>query len=108
MTDTPKIGGPSPWGRIQSVSPLGTSAAVIVTTASHGGAWVPQAELHRIPDRWREYGARWAHGYGEQWYEEDSAIAAPLCYLPGAGTPKQAAQALEELERIAACEGATR
>lgn len=77
-----KVGANSPWGRIDHAEEI-TPGVVIVTTPSHGGAYVSQSLLHHIPANLRAYGARWSHGMGNQWYEEDLAIIAPFAHIPG-------------------------
>ena len=81
----PTVGGPSPWGSIQHVTPWGTSGAVFVETASHGGMFVPGVLLHLIPAKGQQFAEEWSHGWGVQWYEEDSAILFVIAArLPGA------------------------
>ena len=79
-THAPKVGSGSPWGAVRSRRHIGRGCYV-VETASHGGVWVPQDQLEDIPDAWRHFGERWAHGWGEQWYEEDCAALGPFHYL---------------------------
>ncbi len=75
LTVPPRTGGPSPWGVIQSVTPLGPDAAA-VTTASHGGICVSAAALDRIPEALR----RTAYSAGG-WFEEDCDWAIPYLAL---------------------------
>lgn len=71
----PVPGGPSPWGAIQTVRPLGPDA-VVVTTASHGGIGVSAAGWARIPPALR----RTAYSRGG-WFEEDCDWAIPYLAL---------------------------
>lgn len=75
LTLPPRPGGPSPWGAIQTVTPLGPDAAA-VTTASHGGIWVSASALGRIPEPLR----RTAYSAGG-WFEEDCDWAIPYLAL---------------------------
>jgi hypothetical protein len=71
----PACGSSSPWGPIQTVTPLGPDA-VAVTTASHGGIRVSLAALARIPEPLR------ATAYsGDGWLEEDCDWAIPYLVL---------------------------
>lgn len=74
-TFPPGPGAPSPWGDIQTVTPLGADA-VSVTTASHGGLCVSPAALCRIPEALR----RTAFSAGG-WFEEDCDWAIPYLAL---------------------------
>jgi hypothetical protein len=101
-TTKPRVGGTSPWGKIQTTKDVGPDV-VVVTTESHGGAWVaPQAE-GTIPAHLRAYGLRWANG-ARGWYEEDVAIVAPMAYVPTvpAAERERARAALPVLEDFAA------
>jgi hypothetical protein len=65
----------SPWGLIDSVTPLGPDA-VAVSTPSHGGIWVSPAGLARIPEPLR------ATVYsGGGWFEEDCDWCIPYLAL---------------------------
>lgn len=68
----PQKGHGSPWGRIQHVETL-APGIVAVETAGHGGIWVSLDRLASIPQKHRDYAARWSGS--EQWYEEDCAAA---------------------------------
>jgi len=71
----PREGDASPWGLIDSVTPLGPDA-VAVTTPSHGGIWVSPAALARIPEPLR------ATAYsGGGWFEEDCDWCIPYLAL---------------------------
>ena len=74
-TPPPCEGDASPWGSIDSVTPLGPDA-VAVSTPSHGGIWVSPAGLERIPEPLR------ATAYsGGGWFEEDCDWCIPYLAL---------------------------
>jgi len=71
----PREGDSSPWGLIDSVTPLGPDA-VAVSTPSHGGIWVSPAGLAKIPAPLR------ATAYsGGGWFEEDCDWCIPYLAL---------------------------
>ena len=69
----------TPWGRSQSVKDLG-SGVLSVTTASHGGIYVPVDQLKRIPREAQDYAKRWSGS--KHWYEEDCAWAHVAVSMP--------------------------
>jgi len=69
----------SPWGRVQSETRL-TNGLVFVSTASHGGFFVPDRLLGRLSARARAYAKRWSGS--ESWYEEDCAQAFVVLAFP--------------------------
>jgi hypothetical protein len=71
----PTVGSSSPWGPIDSVTPLGPEA-VEVTTASHGGLRVSLTALARIPEPMRDTSFS-----GGGWFEEDCDWAIPYLVL---------------------------
>jgi hypothetical protein len=71
----PTPGAPSPWGPIQTVTPLGPDV-VTVTTASHGGLRISPAALERLPEPIRETAFS-----GNGWFEEDCDWALPYLAL---------------------------
>ena len=71
----PTPGSSSPWGPIQSVTPLGPDV-VTVTTASHGGLLVSLSALARMPEATRQT----AYSKGG-WFEEDCDWALPYLAL---------------------------
>jgi hypothetical protein len=71
----PREGDCSPWGLIDSVTPLGPDA-MAVSTPSHGGIWVSPAGLAKIPEALR------ATAYsGGGWFEEDCDWCIPYLAL---------------------------
>jgi hypothetical protein len=71
----PNVGSHSPWGAIDTVTPLGPDA-VAVTTASHGGILVSPVGLARMPVSIQET----KHSSGG-WFEEDCDWALPYLAL---------------------------
>lgn len=75
--------GQSPWGSVQMRADSSLYPGLFqVSTAGHGGMYVPDKYLHLIPvDVQQTMGERWSGSVN--WYEEDDAMIAPLAYLPG-------------------------
>jgi len=71
----PTCGSSSPWGPIQTVTPLGPEA-FLVETASHGGVRVSRAALARMPEPIRQ--TRYSR---DGWFEEDCDWALPYLAL---------------------------
>lgn len=69
----------TPWGESQSVEDIGLGIW-FVTTAGHGGYYVPASLLHQIPAEHRAYAKRWSGD--ERWFEEDCAWAAVALAFP--------------------------
>lgn len=76
----PRVKDQSPWGQIQHIERHGESGITSVSTAGHGGIYVPFELLQKIPKEWREDAARWSSS--EQWYEEDCCWAYVAASLP--------------------------
>jgi len=76
FTDSPpKPGDCSPWGVIDSATPLGPDA-VAVSTPSHGGIWVTAQALETIPEPLRVTAYS-----GGGWFEEDCDWCIPYLAL---------------------------
>jgi hypothetical protein len=69
----PRVGTDTPWGRAQHATELGLGL-VSVSTASHGGIYVPESLLVCISQRYRAWAKKWSGS--ESWYEEDCCWAA--------------------------------
>ncbi len=85
----PTPGSSSPWGPIQTVTPLGPDV-VAVTTASHGGLRVSLTALARMPEPLRQT----AYSEGG-WFEEDVDWALPYLALGLDAFEADAARAAE-------------
>lgn len=97
--NAPKQGGWSPWGEIQSIEECG-SEVCFVSTAGHGGYWVPPRLRHHIPKHQRTEAASWVdHLRG--WFEEDCCAAYVVAALPMVFTEKQRVQAICYVEEMA-------
>jgi len=70
----------TPWGVANHVAPVGTDGILRVDTPSHGGYFVPDALLHRIPAAHRAYADRVSGS--ANWYEEDCAWACVAVAFP--------------------------
>jgi len=73
-TIKPELRGQSPWGVIQDIKTY-ENGILYVSTPSHGGMWVPDLLIDDMSKAAREYAAQWSHGWGDQWFEHDLAIA---------------------------------
>lgn len=78
----------SPWGAVQDAYLVEDSRVVVVSTASHGGAYVREgADRDRITAIIGPKFVPWAHrggdplGCGRTWWEEDADIWIPLLIL---------------------------
>lgn len=74
----------SPWGPVQEQTAIG-KGIVFVSTAGHGGFFVPDDLVEKISPVGREDAVSW--GGSEQWYEEDCcwawvALAFPELFKP--------------------------
>lgn len=70
----------TPWGRAQHIERLGDQGILSVSTAGHGGIFVPDALLPRIPEKQRAWAAHWSGS--ANWYEEDCCWAAVAVAFP--------------------------
>lgn len=69
----------TPWGAPQTVDDIGEGVC-FVSTASHGGYYVPPAVNERIPAHWRAIS--WNNQAARGWYEEDCDWALVALALP--------------------------
>lgn len=79
-----RVGDSSPWGKIDCVYPVNVEGGTLysVGTPSHGGIFVPNELLHKIPEKERKFAAMW--GGTENWYEEDICAISVILSFPGA------------------------
>jgi len=76
-----KVGSVTPWGYADRVV-IHDNGIVEVTTASHGGIYVPPHLNLEIPTQWRRAGYKGLPMQG--WYEEDCDwCMVALCYPEG-------------------------
>src|SRR5262245_16604805 len=69
----------TPWGLADSQKFIG-GGIVRVDTASHGGYYVPDRHLHRIPQDQQTWAARWSGS--RNWFEEDCCWSAVAVAFP--------------------------
>ncbi len=74
MAQEPVVGDMSPWGEIEGVEQV-MPGIIHVSTASHGGLWLSEINLTKMTWGDRYFAADWSHGWGDHWWEEDSAAA---------------------------------
>ena len=65
-----KTGSSTPWGPAQTVTDLGRGI-FSVSTAGHGGVFVPASLLSLIPTKEQAYAEKWSGS--RSWFEEDCA-----------------------------------
>lgn len=85
----------TPWGLTNDVAVL-EHGILRVDTPSHGGYYVPDEVLERIPEAHRAYAARWSGS--EHWYEEDCAWAAVALAFPEIFTREDGSPDTDALE----------
>jgi hypothetical protein len=66
----------TPWGASDYIDHLGETGAIVASTPSHGGAWIPRAMYDRLPVDLR----RTPYSDGG-WFEEDHDIAIPFAFF---------------------------
>lgn len=86
----------TPWGQAQHAEPIGDGGLYSVSTAGHGGIYVPDSLLGHIPPAQRAWAARWSGS--EQWYEEDCCWAAVAVAFPAHFPPVAVGCAHETLD----------
>ena len=74
---TPRVGGSSPWDRIQTALIL-APGIVSVSTAGHGGIWISPEREHQIPANVRAIARQYAPA---PWYEEDCDCVIPALWF---------------------------
>lgn len=100
----PRAGASTPWGWADSVREL-APGIIQVSTPSHGGIWLAPDRLAQVAPEWRAYAAKWSHGWGEAWFEEDCCALAVVATWPwlfarlGQSWEHVQADAIERLER---------
>lgn len=79
MNELPHIGMSTPWGPAQSVNPGPVPGTFWISTANHGGLYVPESVRRQMPPLYlmpsRFYG-------GGPWFEEDCEVARVILSFP--------------------------
>ena len=100
----------TPWGKADQVERVGSVAdetILFVSTASHGGYYVPPHASELILPEYRKRAERWSGS--PHWYEEDCEWASVAVTFPDLFTEAQleaARQTIAWRERMAAENGA--
>lgn len=69
----------TPWGQAQHVKPVGDQGIRFVSCTGHGGIFVPDALMAKMPEALK--GSNSYSGSG-QWFEEDVEWAIPVLAFP--------------------------
>lgn len=86
----------TPWGFAYDDETITfTNGIVRVHTASHGGFYVPDNLLPRIPKVLQRWAAVWSGS--KNWYEEDCCCAAVVAHIPEVFTREQTRTAQSQL-----------
>lgn len=72
----------TPWGVADYVTAR-APGIVAVSTPRHGGVWLSAERVAQLPQWARSFAAKWSHGWGDQWFEEDSCAAVVVAAWPG-------------------------
>lgn len=78
----------TPWGTADHSDTI-ADGITFYSTPSHGGFHLSPERLVKIDPRARAYAAKWSHGFGDAWFEEDCAWAAVAIAYPECFTSKQ-------------------
>jgi len=70
----------TPWGQADTARKMEGTDCIAVTTSTHGGIYVPNHLLPRIPDVERKLAAAWSGS--ENWFEEDCCALSVLFHIP--------------------------
>ena len=90
----PRVGGQSPWGRIQHVWEI-EPGILGVDTPGHGGIWLDDSRLSEIPAEWETINGN------PRWNEEDCEAAFILAYFETAGFAADRLAYCEEVASVA-------
>ena len=64
----------TPWGMSDNAEEV-APGIVFYWTPSHGGFYLDPAQLAYVLPDGRAFAAKWSHGWGDAWFEEDCAWA---------------------------------
>ena len=70
----------TPWGEAQTVRVM-ENGCFVVSTAGHGGIYVPNELLNMIPKEERLFAKQYSGS--ENWYEEDCCALSPMYHIAG-------------------------
>ena len=87
----------TPWGASQIIRNLNGTGCLRVDCAGHGGIFVPDELLPRIPKAERKLAARWSGS--ENWYEEDCCALSVLHHIPETRAERHTAEQVSEWHR---------
>lgn len=85
----------TPWGQADHVKPSGDNGILFVSTPSHGGLFVPDELLGRMP---RALKGSNSYSRGKNWFEEDVEWAIPVIAFPEEFPAKECKAAVETIE----------
>ena len=71
----------TPWGKAEFIDTI-APGIVFYASNSHGGFHLSADRLEKIDPRGRAYAAKWSHGFGNSWFEEDCAWSAVAIAFP--------------------------
>jgi len=92
----PRFTRNTPWGYADQCAHIG-DGIYSVSTPSHGGYFVPDDLLHRIPSEQQAWAERWSGS--RNWYEEDCCWAAVAGAFPTLFPPEALPMAMDILAR---------
>jgi hypothetical protein len=78
----------TPWGPAEYMDTL-APGIVFYASNSHGGFHLSPDRLEKIDPRARAFAAKWSHGFGDAWFEEDCAWSAVAIAFPQYFQPSQ-------------------
>lgn len=85
----------TPWGLADHVDHMSDQGILFVSTASHGGVFVPDELLDRMP---RELRGSNSYSGKRNWFEEDVEWAIPVLAFPDQFSPEYCKAAVETIE----------
>lgn len=77
----------TPWGRADAIEQV-ADGITFYSTPSHGGYYLSPERNEQVPQRYRDFAAKWSKGYFDGsakaygWYEEDCAALAVVVTFP--------------------------
>jgi len=83
----------TPWGKPDGIAEI-ADGITFYSTPSHGGFHLSADRLAKIDPRARACAAKWSHGFGESWFEEDCAASAVVLAFPEYFKPLEVERAM--------------